>query len=246
LPSFAGRQFENRTDSGPHGDFIFELDYVVGELLKTVDDLGLTQDTLVILTSDNGPEVPTVYHMRHDYQHDGAYPWRGMKRDNWEGGHRIPLIARWPGKIAAGRLSPELTSLTDIMATLAAIVDFPLPEDAAEDSFNMLPVLLGTESADESVRPYLLMQGFAGQRYLAIRQGPWKYLAHQGSGGNIYENHPLLAEYRLSDNAPDAPAQLFNLAADPGETRNVYFEEPQVAERLQALLDNSKATGRSR
>ena len=99
LPSFPADQFKGKTGSGPHGDFIFEMDYVVGELMKTLDKLKLSGNTIVMFSSDNGPEVPTVVAMRRDHKHDGAKPWRGMKRDNWEGGHRVPFIARWPGKI---------------------------------------------------------------------------------------------------------------------------------------------------
>jgi arylsulfatase A-like enzyme len=243
LPSFPADQFKGQTKSGPHGDFIFELDYVVGELLSTLDRLGVADDTLVIFSSDNGPEVPTVFHMRRDHDHDGAHPWRGMKRDNWEGGHRVPLIVRWPGEVESGSTSDQIVSLTDVMATAAAIVNARLPADAAEDSYNMLPALLGEDEG--AIRPYLLQQGFGGARYLAIRRGPWKYLAHKGSGGNRYENHPLLKAYRIPDTAPEAPAQLYNLQTDPGETTNVYFEQPEIAQQLKLLLEESIASGRS-
>ena len=122
LPSFAADRFKGKTKAGPHGDFIAELDYVVGELLKTLERLGVANDTLVMFSSDNGPEVTSVINMRADYDHDGARPWRGMKRDQWEGGHRVPLIARWPGKIKPGTDTDQMTSLTDIMATCAAVV----------------------------------------------------------------------------------------------------------------------------
>jgi arylsulfatase A-like enzyme len=221
------------------------LDYIVGELLTTLDRLGVTDNTIVIFTSDNGPEVPTVYHMRRDHHHDGARPWRGMKRDNWEGGHRVPMIVRWPGRVEAGSTTHQIVSLTDVMATVAAMVDVQLPTDAAEDSFDMLPVLLGQDQG-RPIRPYLLQQGFGGARYLAIRRGEWKYLAHKGSGGNRYDDHRLLKQYRLPETAPDAPGQLYNLATDPGETTNLYFEQPEVVQQLKSLLKNSIESGRSR
>lgn len=238
LPSFPGTAFKGKTDSGPHGDFIFELDYVVGQLLETLDELSLADDTVVMFSSDNGPEVPTVYHMRHDHQHDGARPWRGVKRDNYEGGHRVPLIARWPGKIPAGSTSNQTTSLTDVMATVAEITDSEIPEGEAEDSFSMLPAMTGTDNG-EAIRPYVLMQGFGGKRWLAIRQGQWKYLAHKGSGGNNYANHPMLKEYALPDTAPEAPGQLFDLESDPGETTNLASELPEVAKRMSDLLQQA-------
>ncbi len=243
LPSFPGRQFKGKTTSGPHGDFIFELDFVVGELLKTLERLGVADNTIFIFSSDNGPEVPTVYHMRNDYEHDGARPWRGVKRDNWEGGHRVPLIVRWPGKVKSGSISDQILSLTDVIATIAAIIDVQLPSAAAEDSFNMLPVLLGQDQ--KPIRPYILQQGFGGKRYLAIREGKWKYLAHKGSGGNRYETHKLLEKYRLPDTSPDAPGQLYDLEADPGETKNVYYEHSAIVEELQSLLKESIDSGRS-
>jgi arylsulfatase A-like enzyme len=243
LPSFPGQAFKGKTQSGPHGDFIFELDYVVGELMGTLERLGMAKNTVVIFTSDNGPEVASVYYMRQDHHHDGARPWRGIKRDNWEGGHRVPFIVRWPGKVPAGTTSNQITSLTDVMATVAAIVDAKLPNDAAEDSFNMLPAMLGEDSGP--IRNYILQQGFGGLRYLAIRRGNWKYLAHKGSGGNRYESHRLMKKYYMPDTAPNAPGQLYNLETDPGETKNLYFENPKMVEQLKSLLKESLESGRS-
>ncbi|MEM9703093.1 MAG: arylsulfatase, partial [Planctomycetota bacterium] len=244
LPSLAADQFQGRSGAGPHGDFLLQLDFIVGELMKTLNELGVADDTLVIFTSDNGPEVPTVYQMRNDHRHDGARPWRGMKRDNWEGGHRVPFLVRWPGRVPAGGASDELLSLTDVMATVAALVDYPLPNDAAEDSFNMLPACKG-EATEEPIRPYLLMQGFRGERSLAIRQGDWKLLNHPGSGGNNYENSRFLQEYRLPEPAPEAAFSLYHLKTDPGETDNVADEEPERVAELRALLEETIAGGRS-
>ena len=246
LPSFPGDDFKGKTNSGPHGDFIFELDFVVGELMKTLDELEYSNDTLVIFTSDNGPETTSVYHMRTDHGHDGARPWRGVKRDNWEGGHRVPFLVRWPGKIDPGSVSGEITSLTDIMASVAEIVGATIPDNAAEDSFSMLPIWQGNHSGDQPIRPYILQQGFGGERYLAIREGNWKLLAHQGSGGNRYENHRFLKDYIIKDSAPEAPGQLYNLANDPGETRNLYFVEREISRRLEKMLAESLKLGRTR
>ncbi|MEC8942401.1 MAG: arylsulfatase, partial [Verrucomicrobiota bacterium] len=156
LPSFPGKDFKGKTGAGPHGDFIFEFDHVIGKLLQKLEELDLTKDTLVIVSSDNGPEVGTVINMRNKYQHDGARPWRGVKRDNWEGGHRVPMVARWPGKIKAGTRTSQTVCLTDLMATCAALTGAKLPAKAAEDSFNMLPVLLG--KATKPVRDHTLHQ----------------------------------------------------------------------------------------
>lgn len=242
LPSFPADRFKGKTNAGPHGDFIHQLDYIVGELLNTLDQLGVADNTLVILSSDNGPEVPSVIAMRRDYGHDGARPWRGMKRDQWEGGHRVPFIARWPGKIQSGSASHQTICQTDLMATCAAITGYSLPENTAEDSYNILPALM-SEDKGEAIRPYTLHQ--TNRLGLAIRKGPWKYLDHQGSAGNRYEQERM-APFRIKDTAPDAPGQLYNLDTDPGETRNLYFQHPERVKELKAILEKSKASGRSR
>ncbi len=244
LPSLPAAAFKGKTRAGPHGDYIHEFDYVVGELLATLDKLGVGSNTLVILTSDNGPEVETVVNMRADYQHDGARPWRGMKRDDWEGGHRVPFIVRWPAGMKAGTTNSQLASLTDVMATVAAVVGSELPANAAEDSFNLLPALRGQDR--DAIRPYLLQQAAQGGQALSIRRGQWKFLDHTGSGGNRYAERADLKPYILPETDPAAPGQLFNLATDPGEKKNLYSQHPEIATELKALLEKSKADGRSR
>ncbi len=241
LPSFPADVFKGKTDAGPHGDFIFEMDHVVGQLLATLDELGLADNTLVMFSSDNGPEVTSAYYMRNDHGHDGARPWRGVKRDQWEGGHRVPMIARWPGKIAPGSTTDQTFCLTDVMSTVASLVGFNLPESTAEDSYDFLKVLTGETNATP-IREYTLHQ--TNRLELAIRRGPWKYLHHQGSGGNDYSREHLVP-YVLEDSAPDAPGQLYNLADDPGETINLYFEKLEIVDELKAKLEEYVNSGRS-
>lgn len=240
LPSFAARQFQGRTKAGPHGDFIYEFDYVVGELLKTLATIGVADNTLVMVSSDNGPEITPVVRMRADYGHDPARPWRGIKRDQWEGGHRVPFIVRWPGQVAPGSTSDQTVCLTDVMATCAAITGAMLPGNAAEDSVSLLPVLLG-KAGRKPVRPYTLHQTI--NLALAIRKGPWKFLDHRGSGGNNYANAPLNLVAQ-PDTSADAPGQLYNLDRDPGETNNLYYRHPEVLQELKELLSRAKTPGR--
>ncbi len=244
LPSLAADAFKGKTKAGPHGDFIFEMDYIVGDLLKTLERLGVAENTLVIFASDNGPEVPTVLNMRKTHQHDGARPWRGVKRDQWEGGHRTPFIVRWPGKVKMGTTSHQLTSLTDVMATCAGITGAKLPDDAAEDSYNMLPVLLG-EQVDKPVRRFVLQQTMS--LAMSIRDGQWKYLDHKGSGGHNYNRTGPwgMKPYALADTDPDAPGQLYNLEVDPGETTNLFSQHPETVKRMKAQLEAFKTSGRS-
>ena len=244
LPSFAGRAFKGKTKAGPHGDFIFELDYIVGRLMSKLDQLGYGENTLMIFSSDNGPEVPTVIDMRKTHKHDGARPWRGVKRDQWEGGHRVPFIARWPKKIKDGSTSAQTICLTDVMATCAALTGATIPPNAAEDSYNILPVLLG-QAVDKPVREYTLHQTIS--LALAIRHGNWKYLDHKGSGGNNYgrEGEWGMKQFALPERAPDAPGQLYDLSKDPGETTNLYNEYPEIVKALKGKLEEYKTSGRS-
>lgn len=242
LPSFAAAQFRGKTRAGPHGDFIHEFDFIVGELLDTLERLGVANNTLVMLSSDNGPEVTSVARMRADYGHDGARPWRGMKRDDWEGGHRVPFIVRWPGRVRPGSTSAQTVSLTDVMATCAAVCGATLPAGAALDSCNLLPVLLRGDGS-RPARDYTVQQALA---VFSIRQGPWKYLDHRGSGGNNYDS-PQLRPFALPDTAPGAPGapgQLYNLDDDPGETTNLYFNHPGIVAELKGLLDKWKSSAK--
>ena len=240
LPSFAAPQFKGKSNAGTHGDFILELDFIVGELVATLQKLGVADNTLILFSSDNGPETTSVVHMRADYNHDPARPWRGVKRDDWEGGHRVPFIVHWPGHIKTG-ISDATVCLTDIIATCAEIIGTKLPDNAAEDSFSLLPVLTGNPGTVPQ-RDYTLHQTISLS--MAIRRGDWKYLDHRGSGGNNYATAELLP-FARPDTAPEASAQLYNLKADPAETTNLYFKHPEIVMELKTLLDASKACGRT-
>ncbi|QDV04806.1 Arylsulfatase [Planctomycetes bacterium Poly30] len=239
-PVLPAKEFEGKSGAGARGDFVVELDALMGRLLKKLDELGIDEDTLVLFHSDNGPETLHTIWMREDHGHDAAGGFRGMKRDGWEGGHRVPLIARWPGRIPAGRVTRQLANTTDLVATVASLVGFDLPDEVAVDSFDLLPAMLGTRSDEEPIRPYMLTQSFRGE--FQIRVGQWKYLAHMGSGGNGYDKGPLKA-FALPETAPEATGQLFDLARDPGETTNLFFENEARRKELQALLEALTAKG---
>jgi arylsulfatase A len=232
LPSFPGKKFKGKTKAGPHGDFIFEFDYIVGELMATLERNGMTDNTIVVVASDNGPEIMPVHHMRKHFNHDSTNPWRGVKRDDYEGGHRTPFIVRWPKRVKAATVSDQMTSLTDLMATFAEVTGASLPNNAAEDSYSMLPVLLGKDT--EPVRQYMIQQAFRGS-VLSIREGKWKYLDHKGSGGYNYPN----------DKKDNFPGQLYNLKDDPKESLNLYGEHPDIVKKLKAKLEEFKKSGRS-
>ncbi len=241
-PVLPAEEFRGKTKGGPRGDFVYELDVLVGRLLDKLDELDIDDNTLVLFNSDNGPETVHYHRMRREYDHDASGGWRGMKRDGWEGGHRVPFIARWPRAIPAGQVSKQMTNTTDIFATLASVVGYELKDEDARDSFDMLPVMLGIQDEDDPVRPHMLTQSFRGE--FQIRQGQWKYLDHKGSGGNNY-SRGYITQYLLPETAPDATGQLYHLGKDPGETTNLFFKESEKRKELQALLRKLKTTGRS-
>jgi hypothetical protein len=241
-PVLPAKEFRGKTKGGPRGDFLWELDVLVGRLLDKLKQLGVDENTLVLFNSDNGAETVHYHRMLQEYKHNASGPWRGMKRDGWEGGHRVPFIARWPRAIPAGQVSKQMTNTTDIFATLASVVGYELKDEDATDSFDMLGVMLGIQDEDKSVRPHLLTQSFRGE--FQIRQGQWKYLDHMLSGGNDYSK-AFEGQYLLPETAPDAKGQLFHLGKDPGETTNLFFKESQKRKELQGLLGKLKASGRS-
>ncbi len=241
-PVLPAAEFNGATKAGPRGDFVWELDVIVGRVLDLVDELGIDQETLILFNADNGPETLHVDWMRQDHDHDAAGGWRGMKRDAWEGGHRVPFIARWPGRIPVQQVCDQMTNTTDIFATVASVVGYRLPDNAATDSFDMLPAMLGTQDPQTNIRPHLLTQSFRGE--FQLRQDNWKYCDHPGSGGNNYTKGPLL-KYAITDHAPDAPGQLYDLEQDPGETANLFEEQEAKRIEMKALLERLKTSGRS-
>lgn len=240
-PVLPAAAFEGQTEAGARGDFVYQLDALTGRVLDLLKELDLDENTLVLFNADNGPETMHTVWMREDHKHDAAGGWRGVKRDGWEGGHRVPFIARWPGRIPAGRVSQQMTNTTDIFATLASLVGFELPEEVAVDSFDMLPAMLGLREDTDPIRPHMLTQSFRGE--FQLRQGKWKYLNHKGSGGNRYDRGAM-APYALPDDEPEAPGQLYDLVADPGERRNLFVAEEAKRKEMQSLLvELTKADG---
>jgi len=241
-PVLPAKEFIGTTNAGPRGDFMRELDVLVGRVIDLVKKLGIDDNTLIIFNADNGPETVHVNWMRNDYGHDASGGWRGMKRDGWEGGHRVPFIVRWPKIFPKGLVSDQLISTTDIFATAASIVGYQLKDKDATDSYDMLPAMLGVQDNNTLIRPYLLTQSFRGE--FQVRQGNWKYLDHLGSGGNNYKGKEL-EKYDFPETAPGATGQLFNLSIDPGERTNLFFTDADKRKELQNILQLSKSSGRS-
>lgn len=223
-------RFRGTSECGWRGDAIHQLDWSVGQVLDALDRHGLAKNTLVIFTSDNGGAIKDTYDDGTNALHalqppNGAL--RGHKGELFEGGHRVPFIARWPGHIKPGATSDALFALVDMMATFCSVAEQPLPANAGPDSFDVLPALLGqTEFA--TARDHLVMQSNASN-VLAIRKGPWKLVAWQRA---------------TNKGAP--PPQLYNLSQDPSETTDVADQNPEVVGELTALLIRLKGEGHSR
>jgi len=223
--------YQGRTDIDLYGDFVEMVDAEVGAVLQKLDDLQLHENTLVIFTSDNGPFwTPALI---EKYGHRAAGSLRGMKADAYEGGHRIPYLARLPGTIKAGTKSAALNSLTHLYATLADLLNLTPAEGQAEDSRSLLPALRGESSAADSIACVI---HHSSRAYFAVRQGDWKLIEGLGSGG-------FSKPASVSPETDGPTGQLYNLHDDPGEEVNLYLHRPDVRERLALSLKNSKKQG---
>lgn len=216
-----------KSQAGRYGDFVTLVDITVGKVLQALEQSGQAENTLIVVTSDNGSNW--TMEDKEQYEHRANYNYRGQKADIYEGGHRIPFIVRWPGKIEAGSVSDQVTCTTDLLATLSGIVGKDLPTGAGEDSYNMLPALTG--KAQKQIRDYTVHHSLNG--FFAIRKGPWKLTTSLGSGG--FSKPDLIAPEEGQPNAT-----LYNLEEDPQETQNRYEEHSEVVEELLALLDDAK------
>lgn len=225
--------YRGKSGAGTYGDYVMEVDDMFGKITSALHESGLDENTLLIFTSDNGAEWKPADIDR--YGHRANADWRGEKADIWEAGHRVPFLARWPGHIRPNSTSDQTLSLTDLMATVAAITKVNLPANAGEDSFNMLPVLQGT--ARGPVRTSTIDHSNDGM--FCIREGDWKLEEGLGSGG--------FTEPRTVEPAPGGPTgQLYNLRNDPGELHNLYLQQPAVVARLHTMLEEAKTSGHTR
>lgn len=232
-PHLPRQPFRGSSDAGTYGDFVVEHDWSVGRILDAIDRNGLRENTLVIITSDNGAHMRGGgFDFEQEFGHRSNHIYRGQKSDCWDGGHRVPFIARWPSVVQAGITCDETICLTDLMATVVEINGVALAEGAGEDSLSMLPLLRG--ESGPGGREAIVHHSIHGE--FAIRRGPWKLVACRGSGG---WSQP-------EEKAPTAPPmQLYNIADDPKEQHNLCDHEPAVRETLLNLLHQIQQSPRS-
>src|ERR1035441_7818850 len=227
-PIVPTKEWEGKSGLGKYGDFVMETDWSLGRVLDAIDKAGIADNTLVIFTSDNGCSPAAGVGNLERQGHFPSELRRGYKSDIWDGGHRIPFIARWPGNVKAGSRCDELICLTDLMATCAEIVGAKIPDNAGEDSASILSALLGMggKTAHEAVVHHSIGGAFA------IRQGQWKLELTQGSGG-------------WGKGSVKEPGQLYDMSKDIGERTNEYSQHPEIVSRLTKLLQKYVAEGRS-
>jgi arylsulfatase A-like enzyme len=230
-------EFRGRSRAGEYGDFVAQVDRSVDQVLRALDRTGAARDTLFIFTSDNGSIW--LEEDRAATGHASNGHWRGMKADIYEGGHRVPFIARWPGRVKPGTVADEPTCLTGMFATLATVLGARLDDDSAEDSFSFAGSLEGRP------RPARMAHGLvlhsSGGRF-AIRQDQWKLVDGRGAGGMTYG----LEVPDVKPAAGEPSIELYDLDRDPREIRNLASSYPEVTARLNALLRRYRTGKRSR
>lgn len=232
VPRFPHERFRGKNPMGLRGDAIVQFDWTVQQVMETLDSLGIADNTIVILTSDNGPVVDDGYDdgAREKLNgHSPAGPFRGNKYSAFEGGTAVPLIVRWPGHVPAGKESDALISQIDFMRSLGSLVDARLPKDAAPDSRDHLSTLLGTDNTPREYVPEM-----SSQRVLSLRSGKWKYI-EPSNGGPMITWGPEIE----TGNLPQP--QLYDMTVDISEQNNVAADYPEIVADMQKIVDELHA-----
>lgn len=228
-PIIPNEEFIGKSEAGGYGDFMMQTDWVAGQVLKALKARGLDENTLVIFSSDNGPEK-YAFARAEKYNHYSMGNFRGLKRDVWEGGHHIPFIVKWPGKIEAGAVSDELISQVDIMATLAAITKSELPKESAPDSHNLLSVFLG-ERYNSPLREAMVHNTY--ENIWALRKDNWLYI--DGPSGEHTKMPDGFKKLRNYENFK-TEGLLFDVKSDPEQRTNLFARYPNQVEVMRELL----------
>lgn len=235
-PIVPTEDWQGKTHAGGYGDFLAQSDDHAGAVLRALDENGFRENTIVIFSADNGPEK-YAYERVRNHAHRSTGPLRGVKRDLYEGGHRVPFIVRWPKEVPAGRVSDGLMSQIDIMATLAGVIGYELPTGAAEDSHDQIALWRGGDSARKS-----LVHNTRKNHY-AIRNGDW--LLVDAPSGNVSAVPAWFAEESGFEKNPH-PVALFDLSIDVSQRNNLFSEEAIRVEQMRELLAKTRASGEVR
>ena len=225
--------FKDASGMNPYADFVMQVDHHMGELMASLKEVGIDDNTIVIFTSDNGCSPEGNFDVLKKYGHDPSGGYRGHKADIYEGGHRVPFVVRWPGKIKGGQKTNALACLTDLYDTMRELTEQPTQDQAGEDSFSLMGVFKG---AEQSKRESLVSHAIDGA--FAIRKGDWKLCLCAGSGGWSEPREPQAKKQNLP------LMQLYNLKSDRGEENNLLAEHPEKVAELLKLLEKQVADGR--
>ncbi len=230
-PIVPNEEFHGKSEAGYYGDFVIETDAMVGKVLAAPKKKGFVENTIVIFTADNGAEN-LAFDRLEKFKHWSSGKYRGVKRDLYEGGHRVPFIVSWPGKIRAGSRSDEVVSQVDFAATFAQIIGHKVRNEEAVDSYSILPILKGEKF--QSPFRVATVQNTAKGKY-ALRQGNW-VLIDAATGAATKEPEFYLQNFDLPTYPKDTPGLLYNLTEDPGQSQNRYQDEPERVASMRALL----------
>ncbi|MCK4958704.1 MAG: arylsulfatase, partial [Planctomycetes bacterium] len=242
-PIVPAEQYKGRSQASDYGDFVYQVDDNVGQIMRKLKENGLAENTLLIFSSDNGSHGRASEEQGNGpgsvikkFGHKANGNWRGLKGDGFEGGHRVPFIARWPSRIEADSVCDKLITLEDFMATCAAILDEDLPENTAEDSYNILGYLENTHTG-KPIRDYAVLSTFYGKPI--IRRGKWVLMPFLEAGGPY-------GQPKEAEPVPGGPlGQLYDLKADPRQKNNLWLSHPEVVLELMTLYDKHMALGHS-
>jgi arylsulfatase A-like enzyme len=236
-PILPSEEFLGKSKTNTYGDYVMQVDDVVRQIREIIAQKGISENTLVVFTSDNGCSPKADFKTLATFGHNPSYVFRGSKADIYDGGHRVPFIVEWPAKGLKNASSDKIICTTDFFATCAELTGYEIQDNEAEDSYSMLSLITGEN--DNEIREYIIHHSIDGR--FAIRKGDWKLCVCPGSGGwsdprprDIIKNHLDLP-----------PMQLFNLKEDIGETKNLLAEYPEKAAELKTALKKIILDGRS-
>lgn len=237
-PIIPNSEFDGKSKAGPFGDFVFQTDDAIGRILTALKEIGAAENTLVVFTADNGPER-YAYNRDEKFGHWSSRPFRGLKRDIYEGGHHVPVIMRWPGVLKPGSVCEALFSQVDLMATFASLTGYELPDDAALDSHDFLPFLTGKT---ETLPRRSHVHNTKADHY-AIRDGKWLLInARNGYVSAVNKAWEKRHGYKPDD---EMQVELYDMEKDPSQKSNVAAEHPEVVSKLQKLLAKLRTDGHS-
>ena len=236
-PILPTEKWQGKSALNPYGDFVMMLDDYMGQLEKVIKETGIEDNTIVIFTSDNGCSPTAKMDELEEKGHYPSYIYRGHKADIFEGGHRVPFVVKWPKEIDKGIVSNQIICATDLMATCADIVGYPLADNEGEDSYSLV-TLFKQNMSNKTLREATIHHSINGS--FAIRKGDWKLIMCPGSGGWSF---PKPNNKEAIDSLPKY--QLYNLKRDPSESTNLYSLNGEKVEELKSLLKQYILDGRS-